>query len=182
MSIAKELVFRTENGKYGMKIFRNSVRRILNHCKKASPNEIGGILVGYYSDDLRWAIVTAITGPPVDSIPGRISFYRGIKGLQKFLDSKWKKRQHYYLGEWHFHPYSSPIPSRSDNMQMINFANNRLLHCPEPILLIIGGDPIGEWELTAHVFVRNTKRGLNVREGRGIPSGQHCGRIQKLPR
>ncbi len=171
MFISKELVFQTENEKYGMKICKDFINRILNHCQNASPNETGGIMVGYYSDDLRWTIVTDITGPPVDSILNRCSFYRGIKGLQKFLDSNWRKRKHYYLGEWHFHPFSFPIPTQSDNIQMINFANNRLLRCPEPILMILGGDPAGEWELKAYVFIKNTKRELNAQVYPGTPVG-----------
>lgn len=162
MSISTELMFQTEDEKYGMKICKKFVNRILAYCQNASPNETGGIMVGYYSDDLRWAIVTDITGPTVDSIFKRNFFYRGIKGLQKFLNSKWKKKKQYYLGEWHFHPFSLPIPSQIDNMQMRSFANNRFLNCPEPILMILGGNPAGEWKIKSYVFIKNTKKELII--------------------
>ncbi len=76
------------------------------------------------------------------------------------MNLKWKQRRHYYLGEWHFHPFSLPIPSRIDKMQMMNFANNRLLNCPEPILMILGGHPAEKWEIKVYVFVKNTKKEL----------------------
>lgn len=162
MLIPNELMFQTEDEKYGMKICKKFINHILNHCQNASPNETGGIMVGYYSDDLRWAIITDITGPPNDSILKRFFLYRGTNGLQKLLNSKWKYKKHYYLGEWHFHPFSLPIPSQIDNMQMRSFANDRFLHCPEPILMILGGYPAGEWEITSYIFIKKIRKELKI--------------------
>jgi len=162
MLISKEFVFQRDDKKYGMKISKNSINQILHHCQNASPNETGGIMAGYYSEDLRWAIVTDISGPTADSVLKRCSFYRGIQGLQKWLDSKWKKRKHHYLGEWHFHPFASAIPSKLDDIQMTNFANNRSLKCPEPILLIIGGNPERNWSMKPYVYLGKEKHELKI--------------------
>lgn len=41
---------------------------------------------------------------------GRSRFFRGIKGLNKLLEKKWKQKKEYYLGEWHLHPGRLPSP------------------------------------------------------------------------
>ncbi len=77
MLISNEIEYQTDDGQYGMKISKDSINRVVHHCQNASPNETGGILVGYYSDDLRCAIVTDITGPPVDSVLKSCFFIEG---------------------------------------------------------------------------------------------------------
>ena len=72
--------------------------------------ETGGILVGHYSDDSRFAHITDLVPAPSDSISKRFSFQRGVRGVQRFLNQMWPKRK-YYLGEWHFHPDGSASPS-----------------------------------------------------------------------
>lgn len=160
MLISKKFIYQSEDEKYGLEIDKDSINRILEYCQKASPKETGGIVIGYYSVDSKWAIITDITGPPKDSVCKNRYFYRGIKGLQKLLDLKWEKRKSYYLGEWHFHPNYLAESSRIDNIQMMHFANDRLLNCPEPLLLIVGGDPKRKWEIKAYVFVGETKKEL----------------------
>lgn len=155
MLIPTEFVFQTEDKRYGLIIDREFITLALTHCQRAAPNETGGIIAGHYTKDLKWAIVTNLSGPTADSVRRRYSFFRGIKGLQKWLNSIWKKKEHYYLGEWHFHPFASPIPSQRDNVQMLRFANNQSLRCPEPILMIIGGYPDGEWSMKTFVYMKS---------------------------
>ncbi len=113
--------------------------------------ETGGILVGYYTDKHDWAIVTDVSGPPADSRRGRVFFNRGVRGLQAFLNRLWRRKQ-YYLGEWHYHPLAAPIPSEIDHEQMKSFATNNAMRCPEPVLLLMGGDPNRDWHAAAYVF------------------------------
>ena len=70
--------------------------------------------------------------------------------LLPLLDSFWKKDQ-YYIGEWHFHPYSSPFPSATDLQTMHSLSEEEYLHCPEPILIIVGGKP-SAWAYHVSVF------------------------------
>jgi hypothetical protein len=37
---------------------------------------------------------------------------------------------------------------------MFSIAQDAKVRCPEAVLLIIGGDPVTDWEVTAHVFTR----------------------------
>jgi integrative and conjugative element protein (TIGR02256 family) len=149
-----DMEFRSEDGRYGLQIAANHVRLLLRLCRRACPLETGGILLGHYSVSHDRAIVTDITKAPSDSRSGRYWFLRGVRGLQGKIDRLWSRNQGYYLGEWHFHPLGSPMPSSTDVGQMYEIAESEQYHCPEPVLLIIGGDPAGEWSAKALVFLR----------------------------
>lgn len=71
----------------------------------------------------------------------------------------WKKRQ-YYLGEWHYHPNASPRPSKLDIETMLKLSKSEELHCPEPILLIVGGNS-ENWYHYIGVHLKNGQVELN---------------------
>lgn len=125
-----------------------------NLCDKSNPYETGGILIGSYSDDNFTAHISEITNSPDDSVKKKTLFKRGTNGLQIKLDTLWKDSQ-YYLGEWHYHPNSSPTPSRSDIEQMVSFSHDKKLNCPEPILIILGGNK-DNWLLNV-IVIANEK-------------------------
>jgi integrative and conjugative element protein (TIGR02256 family) len=134
-----------------------SVGEILRHCQESSPRETGGILVGRYSAAQDCALVDNVTGAPEDSQRGRTWFVRGVRGLQTKLDLLWRRNEGYYLGEWHFHPFGSPIPSSVDVEQLQKIARSRFYRCPEPVLMILGGDPANFWTIQAFLFQRGHK-------------------------
>lgn len=125
-------------------------------CIKSKNNETGGILIGKYSEDRSIAFIIEITGPPKNSKQKKYTFERGVDGLNEILDNRWDLGYR-YIGDWHFHPNSSPIPSMIDDMQMKKFANDKLLNCPEPILLIIGGNNSNGWEFSLHVYTKKRR-------------------------
>lgn len=127
------------NGVYGVKVADQKLQQIQNLCKKSYPYETGGILIGKYSEDLKWAEITDITEAPVNSKRTQRSFVRSTYGIITKLKSAWRMQQ-YYLGEWHYHPNASPQPSGLDLKTMFDLSKDKELHCPEPILLIIGGN------------------------------------------
>jgi len=149
-----DMEFRSEDGRYELQIVANHVRSLLRLCRRACPLETGGILLGHYSVSHERAIVTDITKAASDSRSGRYWFLRGVRGLQRKIDRLWRRNRRYYLGEWHFHPFGSPLPSSTDVGQMFEIAESEQYHCPEPVLLIIGGDPADEWAAKAFVFLR----------------------------
>jgi len=114
--------------------------RLVEHCRRAGRKETGGILIGRYSNLHDQAIVTDVTGPPKDSVRRQFSFVRGLVGVQRRLDRAWRQRD-FYLGEWHFHPFMAADPSGRDRTQIIDFSRDPAYACPEPILLVVGGDP-----------------------------------------
>lgn len=131
------------------------MEKIIDLCRENTEVETGGILIGQYSTNHDLAIVTDISGPPKDSSRAYTTFSRGIKGLQKWLNQIWKSRHHYYLGEWHYHPHASPAASSQDVKQLKEHSENKTLMCPEPIMVIVGGDPHGLWTVGAYVFPKN---------------------------
>lgn len=148
------LNFTSRNGRFGLRMREGEVGRVLAHCRETAPRETGGILIGFYDSDLRVAEVVRATPAPDDSRRGRTWFVRGVRGLQSLVDRFWRQNRHYYLGEWHFHPYGAPEPSQDDKDQLNKIANDESYHCPEPVLLIVGGDPAGSWTARAFVFRR----------------------------
>jgi integrative and conjugative element protein (TIGR02256 family) len=126
--------------------------KIVSYCRVSHYNETGGIIVGSYSTDLSSATVSKIMGPPTDSRSGFSWFERGTKGIKETLDNLWQSKQQFYLGEWHYHPYSTPSPSHRDLLQMREVAQHPDFACPEPIMLIAGGNPNKSMLFRAFVF------------------------------
>lgn len=154
MGHASSLEFISDNHQFGVKIEQKEVLHILQLCKLANGKEVGGIIVGRYDRDHRYALVKAISEAPSDSIKTRRWFQRGIQGLQRLLDQYWYGQQYFYLGEWHFHPNHSAQASSPDIEQMRVISASTNYNCPEPILLICGGEPCNVWEINAYVFPR----------------------------
>ncbi|WP_373371810.1 Mov34/MPN/PAD-1 family protein [Archangium lansingense] len=159
------LEFRSADARFRVYVPGATVRRLLHLCRSSGTMETGGILVGGYSATLDCARVRAASDPPTDSVRGPSSFQRGTRGLQVWLERRWASRGEHYLGEWHFHPYAAPVPSGTDLQQLGRIARTADYRCPEPILLIVGGDPAGAWLISAHV----------------VPSGQAAVPLQRLP-
>ena len=133
------MIFFSIDEQFSFELSDSQLPYLLSLIKRSRGKETGGILIGKYNQDHSVAIVKKLTGPPKDSTSGFAWFQRGLHGVQKLLGQHWAK-QEYYLGEWHYHPYSSPNPSHQDIHQMKTIALSKPYHCPEPIMLIIGGD------------------------------------------
>lgn len=142
----------TPDAMFGLSVDDSTIDKILAFCMGAGNAETGGILVGHYNEKLDWAIVTDISGPPKDSKRSRASFIRGVAGLQKWLNTIWCGKHHYYLGEWHYHPFAKPEASSLDAKQLKENSENGPLRCSEPVMLIVGGNPNGSWEAKAYVY------------------------------
>jgi len=149
-------VFCTTDKNYSLTIEGKLMEKLLKICRGSDGKETGGILIGYYNPNHDNAIVTDVSSPPTDSKRGPTSFIRGIRGLQSWLNRLWKRQRHYYLGEWHFHPFADPTPSMTDIGQLKKFSKTPSLRCPEPVMLIIGDDPNRKWTAKAFVSPRES--------------------------
>lgn len=147
-------IFSEETNSFKIQLSDKLKRKIFRICQKSYPNESGGILIGKYSSDLKTAIIYSITDAPSDSKMGKTWFKRGVNGLQELLNRKWVKSQQFYLGEWHFHPNGTPIPSQTDIQEMRKISKNHNYNCPEPILLI-ASNYNEHWELGEYIFYPN---------------------------
>lgn len=142
-------------GRYTVSFSESTIEAMLNWCKEANGMETGGILLGRYSADLKCAEISRAIGPTSDSSSGQTWFVRGIRKLNRLLCRLWTLRKDYYLGEWHYHPNASPTPSNLDISQLETIARCRKYKCPEPILVIVGGDPQGHWTMSVTIFPRD---------------------------
>lgn len=144
--------FLSADGTTAVSIDNGAAADILEHCRKAGRAETGGILIGRYSELGDRAVVIEASGPPRDSRRFAFAFWRGIVGLRTLLADRWRKTRHHYLGEWHFHPFSSAEPSERHLTQMAAFAADADYRCPRPVLIVIGGDPANEYGVEAVVL------------------------------
>ena len=149
--IIKDVTFSNAAAPYTVTLCSSSLQQIVAECINAGLNETGGILIGSYSADGSTAIVFEATARPADSLAGRTTFQRGTRGLRSLLQTRWKTGK-YYVGEWHFHPGGLPEPSSDDFESMKSIAANPNYQCPEPVMIILGGNPAGSYSLSASVF------------------------------
>ena len=157
-----KILFQNKDQTFRVCLEERVYNQMLHYCSISNPYETGGIIIGCYTTDQTIAKVLHATPPPPSSKQLRHSFCRSNKGLVSILDNMWKDGS-YYLGEWHYHPNFSPEPSRTDFNQMITLANDYKLHCPEPILIIIGGNSIN-WEISISIISGGQKINLELAE------------------
>lgn len=150
-----DLKFLSDDSRYGLIVEHKVIQNMLSICTASKALEVGGIIIGTYDLENRYALVSRILSAPIDSLRGKNWFHRGVYGLQSLLDRYWIQSRKYYLGEWHFHPYSSAIASSLDVKQMTSISTTNNYNCPEPIMIILGGNPKRDWEMRAYVFPRN---------------------------
>lgn len=100
------------------------------------PNEIGGLLLGKYSKDYKTAYVVRNI-MPITFVSGKDTFERKNTGLKKVLVQAYEKEGLIYLGEWHTHPNSSTMFSKTDLHAMKQIANYENVQTYNPLLLIL---------------------------------------------
>ncbi len=119
------------------------------------PNEVGGFLIGKYSEDLKTLNITDFIMPKkYTSTP--ISFIRNIEGLLDLFKRFFSKGQ-YYVGEWHTHPNGSSDYSSTDLRAMINCAECSTVSIENPVLLILG---VSKNSLIEHTFYHLKNKAL----------------------
>jgi hypothetical protein len=89
----------------------------------------------------------------------------------------WRRKDGYYLGEWHFHPFGEPSPSDTASSQMREIARSPQYRCPEPILLIISGDLPKDWTARTFIYLSDQKSYIEMFSSR---SGFRSGRVSDV--
>ncbi len=114
------------------------LHRLIEHGKSNYPNEFGGILAGFYSDDQK-SVHIKETILPEEFETSMVSFKRGMNGIKKKLIKLYSQYPRIiYVGEWHTHPNGIPSPSRTDIKAMDEIINCKDVRILNPILLILG--------------------------------------------
>jgi integrative and conjugative element protein (TIGR02256 family) len=115
--------------------------------------ETGGILLGERDESLGIMWVDEFSGPPADSILTPTEFLCGVKGTRELheMRSGSSLGSIRYIGMWHTHPESLPVPSSTDVRAMAALARETggmLAHS----LMIIVGTPFERLALATYAF------------------------------
>lgn len=106
----------------------------------ASPNEVGGILVGWWEDTANAVIRDML--PVIDNRAGRTHYERRHSPAQDILDEYRRNSDDArvgYIGEWHSHPAPQP-PSSIDEAAL----SGVIRQARQPaVLLVLSLDPDG---------------------------------------
>lgn len=140
-------------------------RSALSYGEKA---ETGGVLFGGRDNACRVVWVSEVIGPPSDSESSCAHFICGTNGVAEANDEKRQRTRGstQYIGMWHTHPTSLPVPSETDFRAM-----HALVSADEPskhkhLLLIIGSDSEQSAELISGFLF--SKRDFGELEKYGI--------------
>jgi integrative and conjugative element protein (TIGR02256 family) len=117
--------------------------------------ETGGLLWGEWDDATGVVWVTEASGPPPDSQHSAEHFVCGVVGTKEEHDARVRqtRRSVGYIGMWHTHPTSRPLPSDTDFAGMHNILTAGDLP-PRKNLLLIFGRESGHDTVGAFLFRR----------------------------
>lgn len=127
--------------------------------RKAGRHEIGGIMMAEHIGPNEF-IVREITVHRRGAIA---SFVRRIEDAIGKLCLFFQKTDHdyrrfNYLGEWHSHPSFEPIPSRTDDLSMLQIIQDESVGANFVVLLIVKLDDGGNLAGTAHTYLPDGTR------------------------
>jgi len=123
---------------------------------RGSESETGGLLFGEYDDVAKIVWVREAIGPPPDSEHSPQLFMCGIEDTREAAQTiaKRSRGSNYYVGMWHTHPNSVPIPSPTDREAMVRLLNETPIP-PRRTLLLILGEALKQQSVGAYVFRRS---------------------------
>ncbi len=103
----------------------------------ARPYEVGGWLLGYWSDDERSVFITHATPPASRGTPFGVRI--SGRGHRKRFDEAWTASGGLvtFLGDWHTHPASPPTPSERDEKALHKLATDPAYGTPNPLMVIV---------------------------------------------
>jgi proteasome lid subunit RPN8/RPN11 len=133
--------------------------------KRGKRVETGGIILGEKDEILRVIWVDEMTKPPRDSTMSEAEFICGTEGTAALhaardAESRGSLR---YIGMWHTHPDSAPLPSGKDMRAMAQLSGETATTDAHTLMLIIG-TPYRRLCLATYVFSRSeVVRGLLFR-------------------
>lgn len=115
------------------------------------PNECGGLLVGYYSNDSMSLYITDHILPHKQK-GSPASYERSSEGLEEKLHQIFSSKKEHYIGEWHTHPECSSMYSQTDLNAMRQIANSIDVSIMNPILLILSISNNRICEFSAYLY------------------------------
>lgn len=156
----RDRVFDDPHSGYEIRVSSGAWRDIVAWIARSSrtaefQDETGGLLFGERDDATRVIWVTDVLGPPPDSHAGADHFICGVAGVADANDEKRTRSRGsaQYVGMWHTHPGSLPVPSPTDIAGMAKLLTLARPSSPRPLLMIIGTTRAGRIaQVGAYVF------------------------------
>lgn len=107
------------------------------HNLPGRPWEVGGWLLGYWTEDRDALFVTHATPPGPRGLPNGI--WISGRGHRKRFDTAWEASGGIvtFLGDWHSHPGGPTSPSDRDERAARQLAEEEDYRTPEPLLGIV---------------------------------------------
>jgi len=114
------------------------IEEMLISARKHYPNEFGGLLIGFYTNENNDLVITDILAPKSFKA-SPLYFERETKDLQEELKCFYHyDPSKYYVGEWHSHPNAGTRPSGEDIKAMKQISDCKEVSINKPVLCIIG--------------------------------------------
>ncbi len=103
----------------------------------ARPYEVGGWLLGYWAEDQSSVFLTHATPPLSCGTPCGVHI--NGRGHRELFDEAWEATRGHvtFLGDWHTHPGSPPLPSAQDKRALVKLATDPRFDTPEPVITIV---------------------------------------------
>lgn len=122
---------------------RQVLASLTREAERATPKETGGILLGYWADDV--PVITRAVGPGPEALHGRYGFMPDHKYQEKEIARLYEAsdRTIEYLGDWHTHPGAAADLSPKDEATLKTIAAHRPARVARPLMLILSPGP--EW-------------------------------------
>lgn len=113
---------------------------MLKHAARAAPSETGGLLLGYWSETRREAVVLEASGPGPDAAETKNSFTPDYEHDIRIAEQRFREspRTHRYLGDWHSHPDTGVYLSPDDASTLRTIAYSEEAHIATPLMIVVG--------------------------------------------
>lgn len=144
---------------------RQAVHVITNELRTAdTSSETGGILLGHHDHDT--VIVRHAGTPGPEAVQTPTYFLRDLAHAQSLADHAYAQDHSVWIGEWHTHPTSRPVPSARDAATYCQLLNDAELAFHSFIAIILGLRA-PHWDMTAWTCHNNTITQVAVQ---GLPN------------
>jgi integrative and conjugative element protein (TIGR02256 family) len=140
---------------------------MLEEADDKSPNETGGMMLGYVSPGGSALAVTDIIGPGPNALHRRSRFEPDGAWQQARLVERYAAsgRITTYLGDWHSHPGGGPRPSREDVRTARRVARETDSRSRHPLCGILGVSAETNWVLAVYRYSARRLRPVELELG-----------------
>lgn len=149
----------------------DALDQAVSDARDMTPDETGGVLLGYWAREHTEAVITSIVGPGPRAEHRSDGFRPDPEFHEDAISHAYRESagRVTYLGDWHSHPTGLPVPSEKDRRVLRRIAREPAARAPRPLMLILGC-PQEDWELMCwqarpQIFLRVTLAEAILRPG-----------------